>query len=334
LAELGEVSRRLGVSWLAAGFHPLARLDELPHVPKQRYPVMREYLPARGSGGLDMMWRTAGVQANFDYASEQDALRKLLISLRLSPLVSAMTANSPFFEGALTDHKSLRGEVWLRVDPDRTGLIPALWSSNRPGYRDYVEWALDAGMFLFMRGDRAIVNAGQSFRSFLSGGYLGYSPTLRDWQSHLNTLYPEVRLKQTLEIRCADALPRSMVAALPALYTGLLYDERALEEAERLLAPVSYDQMARARPKLVREGLSATIGTTVAQQLGERLLEIAAGGLARRARYNQYGQDEQVFLEPLVRLVTRGQSPADLVSATLPSDVAAARAELIERTRA
>jgi glutamate--cysteine ligase len=334
LTELARVGGKLGVTWLATGFHPLARLDELPHVPKQRYPIMREYFSTRGSGGLDMMWRTATVQANFDYSSEQDALRKLRVALRLSPLVNAMTANSAFCEGRQVNLKSLRGDVWLRVDAERTGLIPGVWRPHTAGYRDYVDWALDAGMFFFMRGARAIINSGQSFRSFFINGYQGYAPTLRDWQHHLNTLFPEVRLKQTLEIRCADALPCPMAAALPALFTGVLYDEQALEEAEQLMAPVSYEQMVLARPRLVREGLGAMIGTTVAARLAERLIEIAAGGLERRCRPNALGQDERVFLEPLAQLTVRGLSPSDLVAAPLPDDAAQARAELIVRTRA
>jgi glutamate--cysteine ligase len=333
LAELHELGEELGVSWLATGFHPLARLSDLPHVPKHRYAIMRDYLPGRGSGGLDMMWRTATVQASFDYSSEQDALRKLRLCLRLAPLVNAMTANSPFCQGRLAGMKSLRGDVWLRVDPERTGLVAPVWRAGPAGYRDYVEWALDAGMFLFVRPSGIIANAGQSFRSFLNSGYRGYSATLGDWQLHLSTLFPEVRLRQTLEVRSADALPTNLAAAVPALYTGVLYDEHALEQAEELMAPLSHAELGQARPRLVREGLAAPIGGRSARRWAEQLIEIAAAGLERRRRLDALGRDERIYLRPLLRLTGRGMSPADLVSADLPADRARAAAELVRRTR-
>ena len=124
LAELRDISKELGIMWLGTGFHPLASRAELPWVPKQRYAIMRRYLPTRGAYGLDMMQRTATVQANFDYASEAAAMRALRVALRLSPLVTAIFANSPFVEGKLFGGKSFRAKVWLSVDPDRQGLIP------------------------------------------------------------------------------------------------------------------------------------------------------------------------------------------------------------------
>ena len=131
-AEIEPIARELGVVWLGTGFHPLARQEDLSWVPKQRYAIMREFLPPRGHRALDMMRRTATVQANLDYASEEDAMRKLRIGLRLAPLLHAMTANAPFVEGRLAGRKSERGEVWRHMDPSRSGLIAALW---RPGAR-------------------------------------------------------------------------------------------------------------------------------------------------------------------------------------------------------
>src|SRR5688572_2798313 len=147
LAELRDVSARLDLAWLGVGFHPLARQADLDWVPKQRYGIMREYLPRQGSGAHDMMRRTATVQANFDYESEADAISKLALSSRRSPILHAMTANAPFYERRLAGSKSVRGEVWLNMDPTRSGLIERVWRSPSPTYGDYVEWALDSGMF-------------------------------------------------------------------------------------------------------------------------------------------------------------------------------------------
>ena len=131
LDEVRAIGARFGITWLGLGFHPFARREDLEFVPKLRYGVMRKYLPTRGNMGLDMMLRTCTVQANLDYASEEDAIRKLRVSLRLSPIVGAMFANSPFVEKRITGERSHRTRVWLDVDPDRSGLLPSPGTTSR-----------------------------------------------------------------------------------------------------------------------------------------------------------------------------------------------------------
>ena len=129
--ELRDVSQRLAVRWLGVGFHPFARREDLPWIPKDRYKIMREYLPTRGDHALDMMLRTSTVQANYDFESEDDAMLKMRVALKLAPLTTAMFANSPWLEGELHGGVSYRARVWLDVDPDRSGLVPALWREGR-----------------------------------------------------------------------------------------------------------------------------------------------------------------------------------------------------------
>lgn len=333
LAELSPIATSMNLVWLGIGFQPIASQADLGWVPKQRYSIMREYLPPRGSGAHDMMRRTATVQANFDFFDEEDALRKLRTSLLLSPLINAMTANSPFLERRRALHLSQRGHVWLHMDPSRSGLVRPVLESRKPSYRDYVEWALDAGMFLFKRGARVFTNSGQTFRDFWAHGYQGERATLSDWKLHLNTLFPEARLKNTLEVRACDALPSRLAASVPALFTGILYDERALSEAEKLAATLEIDAVFEARAQLVMHGLSATIGGVSARALAERLVEIADGGLSRRARLDGRGQDERVHLAPLAELVARGTTPAEQLLAALSGQEPFSVQNLIEITR-
>ena len=143
VAELSEISSELNIAWLTTGFHPTAHLSELPWVPKQRYPIMRDYLPRRGSGGLDMMQRTCTTQGNFDFSSEADAMKKMRVALKLSPLVQAWFSNAPFKEGRAGEFLSHRGLVWQNMDPARSGLIRRIWENVNAGYIDYVDWALD-----------------------------------------------------------------------------------------------------------------------------------------------------------------------------------------------
>ena len=321
LRELAPISKELGITWLGLGFHPFATRAELePMVPKPRYPIMREYLPTRGGHALDMMLRTCTVQANFDYESEKDAIRKLRVGLKLSPLTTAIMANSPWKEGAPSGGVSYRGRVWLDVDPDRSGLVPAVWK-DEASFATYAEWALDIPMFMFKRGNAKVVNTGQSFRSFWKNGFQGHHPTQTDWQTHLNTLFPEVRLKKTIEIRGADAQRSSLGCALPALWTGIYYDDRAFSEAEALSESWAHDEVSELRETLWQDGLRAKFRGAPIQKLAERLIEIAEGGLERRGfKRPSDGKDERVHLARLKELIAKGCTPADELLAVVKAN--------------
>ncbi len=334
LAELEPISAQMNVAWLGVGFHPFARQSELPWVPKERYAIMREYLPTRGARGVDMMRRTATVQANFDYSGEEDALRKLQLCLRLSPLVNALFANSPFYEGRLSGKVSERGAVWLEMDPSRSGLIGQLAEAKAPRYLDYVEWALDAGMFFFKRDGAIVQNTGQTFRSFMQSGYQGHRATFDDWALHVNTLFPDARLKRTLEVRCCDSVPLPLTLAIQALFTGILYDDQALSEAMELSHGYSLADLTIAQPELTRVGIRGSIGGRPAQALAEQLLDIAASGLSRRAVLDAVGQSEAQYLAPIVALASRGEVPADRLSHGLEgASEAELRRAVIERAQ-
>ena len=311
LRELEAPSESLGLAWLGVGFHPLAAQQDLDWVPKQRYAIMRDYLPGRGAGALDMMRRTATVQVNLDFGSEEDAMRKVRMLLRLTPVFQAMAANAPLLEGRTVPAKSLRQQVWHRMDPARSGLIGGLWGPTLPSYRDYVDWALDAGMFLFKREGRPVLNTGQTFRSFLKDGFEGHQASMDDWRLHLGTLFPEVRLKSTIEVRCCDALPRDLTGAVPALFAGLLYDTKALDAAEELAFSIDLEAAQASLEMVALLGLEARLAGRHIRELGEALLDIASGGLARRGRFDANGQDESTYLRALQELVARGYSPAD-----------------------
>ncbi len=332
MAELETITAEMGLAWLGVGFHPFARQEDLPWVPKQRYAIMQRYLPTVGAGALDMMRRTATVQANLDFSDEADAMNKLRVSLVFAPLINAMTANSPFKEGRAAGKKSVRGEVWLSMDPSRSGLIPALWQKRDLRYRDYVEWALDAGMFLIKRDGKVVANTGQTFRDFMANGFEGHHATFADWKLHVNTLFPEARIKSTFEVRPCDSLPTDLVCSVPALYTGLLYDDAAFSRVRELAATFSFDEVEAARPELIRIGLGASIGRRSARDLAVELVDIAKSGLTARARKNASGQDETIHLSKLEALVEAGRCPADRLLDGLSA--APSVSEIITRARA
>ena len=330
MREIGPLSRAMGVTWLGIGFQPFAKRQDYQWVPKQRYGIMREYLPTRGDHALDMMLRTCTVQANYDYDSEDDAMRKMRVSLALSPATTAIFANSPWLEGKPHGGLTYRGRVWLDVDPDRSGLLPFLWKPSA-GFSDYVEWALDIPMFMFKRDGVKIVNTGQTFRSFWTDGFQGHKPTMDDWKTHLNTLFPEVRLKKTIEIRGADAQSTPMKCALPALWTGIFYDTRALAEAEALVTGWTHDEVEGSRASIWKEGLRAPFRGRPLREVAEHVLEIAEGGLERRGCKNARGKDERVHLAKLRKLIEKGLTPADVLLEGM-NKVADPLAEIAKRT--
>jgi glutamate--cysteine ligase len=306
-AELAALDSAKGVRWIGMGFHPYATDAALDWVPKARYPIMRSYLPTRGTRGLDMMRRTATVQANYDYASERDAVRKLQTSLALSVIAQAIFANSPLEGGAFSDYATYRGRVWLDVDNDRAGLLPAMWSPDA-SLGDYVRWALQIPMFVVRRGDRFIPATHMTFEQFWRDGLEGERATAGDWETHLNTLFPEVRIKRTLEVRSADSAPAHIANALPALFTGVLYDSAALEEAHARFVSLGHDAYAEARPHVARHALSAKIAGRPVAELARSALAIARQGLTRRGRLNASGHDETIHLDRVTEWVDAGRS--------------------------
>ena len=235
--ELKPVAERAGLDFAMLGFHPTARREDMHWMPKGRYAIMRRYMPTVGGQGLDMMLRTCTVQVNLDFESEADMVEKLRLSLALQPIATALFANSPFKEGRDTGFASWRSQVWTDTDPDRTG-IPRVVFQDGFGFERFVDYLIDVPMYFVYRNGTYHDVAGKSFRDFMAGrleGFEGQLPTMGDFADHLTTVFTEVRLKKFLEMRGADAGPPAMLAALPALWVGLLYDDAAQKAAWALV---------------------------------------------------------------------------------------------------
>jgi glutamate--cysteine ligase len=298
---------------LAMGFHPTARRDDVPWMPKGRYAVMRRYMPKKGKLGLDMMLRTCTVQVNLDFESEADMVRKFRTSLALQPVAAALFANSPFVEGKPSGYLSYRSHVWTDVDADRTGMLPFVFDPGF-GFERYVDYVLDVPMYFVYRAGRYIDVAGQSFRDFLRGrlpGLPGEQPTAADWNDHLTTAFPEVRLKRYLEMRGADSGPWRRLCALPALWVGLLYDGVALDAAAGLVADWTAAERDFLRTAVPTHGLKTPFRGGTLRDIAVGVVEIARDGLRRRGKHDGGGQDESHFLETLAEIAASGRTPAE-----------------------
>ena len=313
LREVREVADELGLGFLGMGFQPKWRRDQMPWMPKGRYKIMREYMPKVGKLGLDMMTRTCTVQVNLDYASEADMVKKFRVSLALQPVATALFADSPFTDGQPNGYRSYRSHIWTDTDPDRTGMLDFVFEDGF-GYERYVDYLLDVPMYFSYRHGEYVDLAGRSFRSFLAGeldGLRGELPTMRDWNDHMTTAFPEVRLKKYLEMRGADGGPWGRLCALPAFWVGLLYDDAALDAAWDLVKDFSMAERHALRDGVPRHALALPFRHATVRELAIEALKIAIAGLQRRARRNVGGQDESAFLTTLIEIAESGQTAAD-----------------------
>jgi glutamate--cysteine ligase len=313
LAQVREVAAEINVGFLGIGIQPKWRREDVPVMPKGRYDIMRAYMPTKGALGLDMMLRTCTVQTNLDFESEADMVRKFRVALALQPIATALFANSPFVDGKPNGYLSYRTHIWADTDPDRCG-VPEFVFDAAMGFERYADYALDVPMYFVYRDGRYIDTSGQSFRQFVEGrlpALPGERPTLTDWETHLTTIFTDVRLKHYLEMRGADGGPWRLLCALPALWVGLLYDSGALDEAEQLVRDWSYAEMLTMRDGAAKFALKAEVGGRTLRDVSRDVLTIARKGLKARGCLDRAGTDESGFLTLLDSIVETGVTPAD-----------------------
>jgi len=313
LMEVKQVADQLNLGFLGLGFDPKWRREDIPVMPKGRYDVMRAYMPKKGKLGLDMMLRTCTIQANLDFDSEADMVMKFRTSLALQPIATALFANSPFTEGKPNGFVSARANVWTDTDPDRTGMLDFVFEDGF-GYERYADYALDAPMYFAKRGETYVDLSGQSFRAFMDGkldALPGDRATVQDWADHLTTLFPEVRLKQYLEMRGADGGPWSRICALPALWAGILYDAPSLAAAWDLCKDWDIADHERLRRDVTRLGLKAEVGGRSVRDVAVDMVNIAKQGLKNRARFSGGMVDERGYITELEDIADSGVTSAD-----------------------
>jgi glutamate--cysteine ligase len=313
LAQVREVAAPLGIGFLGLGMTPVWRRSDVPVMPKGRYRIMTDYMPRVGRLGLDMMYRTSTVQANLDFSSEADMVKKLRVGLALQPVAIALFANSPFTEGKPNGFLSFRSEIWRDTDNDRSGMIPWAFEPGM-GYERWTEYALDVPMYFVKRGNRYIDVAGRSFRDFMAGRLTelpGERATVADWANHLSTIFPEVRLKRYLEMRGADAGPWGRLPSLTAFWVGLLYDNDCLDAAWDIVKDWTAEERQKLRDDVPRLGFRAIIRNRDLLSITREALTLSRAGLARRQKFDPYGADETRYLKPLDEFAARGETPAE-----------------------
>ncbi|WP_159522731.1 glutamate--cysteine ligase [Sunxiuqinia indica] len=306
--ELKLICQKLNFFSLPMGIDPITKLEDVPWMPKERYKIMRNYMPTKGNLGLQMMTNTATIQVNLDYDSEKDMVVKMRIAQALQPIVSAIFANSPFSAGKPNGYLSYRSKIWNDTDPDRCGFLPFLFDEGF-GFERWVDYLLDIPMYFIYRDGKYIAANGITFREFMHGKH-GLSPTMEDWETHTSTAFPDVRLKQFIEMRGADASCAVHIASLSALWVGLLYDGQSRDEAYKMISEWDIETIQTVRSQVPKRGLKAASGNINVGKIAKKLYQIAVDGLIRRSVICN-SEDEAQYLEPVRRITESGITQAE-----------------------
>src|ERR1700722_9005088 len=275
--QVREIAGEIGAGVIGLGYAPTWTLDDVPQMPKGRYGIMRRYMPKVGGYGLEMMFRTCTVQVNLDYSSEADMIRKFRVGLALQPVATALFSNSPFREGRPNGFLSYRSHIWTDVDNARAGMLPFVFEDGF-GFERYVDYALDVPMYFVYRNGKYIDVSGKSFRDFMAGRIpelKGIEPSMSDWADHLTTIFPEVRMKQFLEMRGADGGSWRRICGLPALWVGLYYDQTALDAAWDMVKDWTAEERQAMRDSVPRLAFNTPFRKGTVGDLARQMLDIS-----------------------------------------------------------
>lgn len=306
-AETKEIADKLGIHWLGSGIQPVTVYENISIIPKKRYAKMTEYLPQKARLPFVMMRETAGIQAGFDYSDEEDAMNKLATAIKLSPIVSAMFANSPVRNKRLSGSKSFRAYAWLNTDEERCGLISEKLFHNDFSFEDYKNVLFNIPMIFIEKDGKYISTGNMTFREYYQKGFEGYYPTIQDWLTHLSLFFPDVRLKSYIEIRNHDSQKSEMITAVPALWKAVLYNKDAQNAVDELFKKCEYRDLEELRYLTPEYGLDMRFKQYPLYDLAKEILNIAMQS------HSMMKTGEEQYLLPLIDYVKQNKTPADRI---------------------
>lgn len=301
-SALQPVLDKFEITLLNKGVSPKTTYRNIKLIPKKRYHVMANYL--WGILSDVMMRETAGIQVGIDYKSEEDAMRKFRLANIMMPFMTAMYANSDIRGGVNTGYKSFRALAWLNTDNERCGFATN-FNSNM-SFRDYVKLLLDTPMIFINRKNAPVeINGRMTFRQFMDKGFEGFIPLMDDWKLHCNLYFPEVRLRNFLEIRNHDCVGGGLEYSVPAMYKGIMYSQSAFEEVEKMLNRYTINEIRELRYTVARKAIHSKIGKTPILGICKELAEISYYALKLECK------NEEAFLNPLIEMLKRGKCPCE-----------------------
>ena len=307
LDELKEACKNFNLKMMATSFDPFSKLENVPKTPKQRYEIMIEQMPKNGKLSLEMMYQTCGTQINLDYTSEKDFIKKFKLSSFLTPLSIAIFANSPIKENKLNGYLSYRSYVWQNTS---RGGLPKSFLENMD-FEKYVDMAINMPLLFIFKNGNHLRPDGKTFKDFMDSN-LSISNNgkinIKDFQTHLATIFNEIRLKKYIEIRSLDTCEWDCHCSGPAFYTGLIYGN--LDEALEIVNKWEITEVLNAYADAPKRGLNTVISNKTLLEWGKIFLNLAKKGLKIRAINNSNGKDESIFLRSVENILNSNNSKA------------------------
>jgi len=310
LKELKKACKNFNLKMMAISFDPFSKLKDVPKTPKQRYEIMTDEMPKNGKLSLEMMYQTCGTQINLDYTSEKDFIKKFKLSSFLVPLSSAIFANSPIKENKLNGYSSYRSYVWQNTS--RGGLPKSFLEDMN--FEKYVDMAINMPLLFVFKNGNHLRAEGKTFKEFMEGNLSilkNETPNIKDFETHLATIFSEVRLKKYIEIRSLDTCEWDCHCSGPAFYTGLIYGN--LDEALEIINKWKISEVLNAYIDVPKNGLNTTINNKTLLEWGKIFLCLSKKGLENRSVKNNSGKNESIFLRSVESILDKNKSKASAV---------------------
>jgi glutamate--cysteine ligase len=308
LFELRQVTKKLDINLVSAGFDPISKLNEIPNNPKQRYELMTKDMPLGGELSLDMMYRTCGTQLNIDYNSEEDFIKKFKIVNSIVPISIALFANSSIVEKKNSGYLSYRSKVWQNTS---RGGLPKLYFEEL-NFEKYADFIMNFPILFIQNNDTYISGKKYIFKDFMDGKIDEISnrlPTENDLTTHLSTIFTENRLKKYIELRSMDTCGWDCLCAGPAFNIGMLYGN--LDEVHELVSTWDKDKIINSYFEAPKKGFNTQLMGKDLLYWSSTLLNLSKKGLENRGIINKHGKDETVFLNHLQNVIDNKTTNAD-----------------------
>ena len=309
LKEIKEASIGLDINTASVGFDPFNSLINTPKNPKERYKIMTSEMPKNGELSLEMMYRTCGIQINYDYTSEKNFEKIFRLGNYLVPLTIALYANSPFENNKPTGYQSYRNKVWQKTS--RGGIMPIAF--EKLTFEKYFDHVINYPILFATRDKDYIRPNGQIFKDFIEGKFTNINgkANLKDFETHLATIFTEVRLKQFIEVRSLDSCDWGCICNGPAFFAGLFYGP--LDEAFNIVSKWKKENVINAYLESAKNGLSTELENKKLYEWGEIFLKLAKEGLVSRGKMNSKQKDETIYLLHTENIIKKRKNRAQLL---------------------
>jgi glutamate--cysteine ligase len=309
LNEIKEASSNLNIRTASVGFDPYNKISSMPNNPKERYKIMTKEMPKGGKLSLDMMYRTCGIQINYDYQSEKNFEKIFRLANCLVPLTIGLYANSPFENGKLTGYLSYRNKVWQKTS--RGGIMPIAFESI--SFEKYFDHIIKYPILFAINQGKYVKPNGQTFKDFIEGNFknINSKASLKDFETHLATIFTEVRLKQYIEVRSLDTCDWGCICNGPAFFTGLFYG--ALDEAFDITSKWKKENVMNAYFESPKKGLLTELEGKTLHDWSKVFLKLAKEGLVLRKKMNSKNQDETIYLHHTENIIKNKINRAQLL---------------------